>query len=204
MEFLGSASDASCIIRARRRQAYDDSTEFKSKNLHAERRRRQKLSDRLLTLRSLVPIITNMNKASIIEDAITYVEVLQRDVKILSDQLLEMESSSEEKEKQIRIDDQINNADDDQEMKKNGIEEYVEVTKINGKKLWMKIVFEKKLGRFTKLLEAMTYLGFEMTDTNVTTYKGAILVSASVERTYEDTLEVQETKELIQQIIRSI
>ncbi|KAK3188195.1 hypothetical protein Dsin_027756 [Dipteronia sinensis] len=203
MEFLGSASDASCITRARRRQAYDDSTEFKSKNLHAERRRRQKLSDRLLTLRSLVPMITNMNKATIIEDAITYVEVLQRDVKILSDQLLEMESSSEEKEKPIKIDDQIDNADD-QEMKKNGIEEDVEVTKINGKKLWMKIVFEKKRGRFTKLLEAMTYLGFEMTDTNVTTYKGVILVSASVERTYEDTLEVQETRELILQIIRSI
>ncbi|KAK4858942.1 hypothetical protein QYF36_024209 [Acer negundo] len=204
MEFLCSASDASCITRARRRQTYDDSTEFKSKNLHAERRRRQKLSDRLLTLRSLVPIITNMNKASIIEDAITYVEVLQRDVKILSDQLLEMESTSEEKEKTIRIDDQINNADDHQEMKKNGIEEDVEVTKINGKKLWMKIVFGKKRGRFTKLLEAMTYLGFEMTDTNVTACNGAILVSASVERTYEDTLEIQETKELIQQIIRSI
>ncbi|KAK2644294.1 hypothetical protein Ddye_019489 [Dipteronia dyeriana] len=202
MEFLGSASDASCITRARRRQAYDDSSEFKSKNLHAERRRRRKLSDRLLTLRSLVPIITNMNKATIIEDAITYIEVLQRDVKILSDQLLEMESSSEEKEKPIRIDDQINNAAE--EMKKNGIEEDVQVTKISEKKLWMKIVFEKKRGRFTKLLEAMTYLGFEMTDTNVSTYKGAILVSACVERTYEDTLEVQETKELIQQIIRSI
>ncbi|KAL5839752.1 hypothetical protein ACOSQ3_012439 [Xanthoceras sorbifolium] len=199
MEFLGSASGASFITRARRRPAYDDSKEFKSKNLNAERRRREKLSSRLLTLRSLVPLITNMNKATIIEDAISYIEALQRDVKVLSDQLLEMESSSEEREKP-RI-DEINAAE---EMKKNGIEEDVQVTKIDGKKIWMKIIFEKKRGRFTKLLEAMTYLGFEMTDTNVTTYKGAILLSACVERTYGGSLEVEETRELILQIIRGI
>ncbi|KAL5772636.1 hypothetical protein ACOSP7_012243 [Xanthoceras sorbifolium] len=193
MEFLGSASGASFITRARRRPAYDDSKEFKSKNLNAERRRREKLSSRLLTLRSL------MNKATIIEDAISYIEALQRDVKVLSDQLLEMESSSEEREKP-RI-DEINAAE---EMKKNGIEEDVQVTKIDGKKIWMKIIFEKKRGRFTKLLEAMTYLGFEMTDTNVTTYKGAILLSACVERTYGGSLEVEETRELILQIIRGI
>ncbi|KAH7569049.1 hypothetical protein JRO89_XS06G0094500 [Xanthoceras sorbifolium] len=193
MEFLGSASGASFITRARRRPAYDDSKEFKSKNLNAERRRREKLSSRLLTLRSL------MNKATIIEDAISYIEALQRDVKVLSDQLLEMESSSEEREKP-RI-DEINAAE---EMKKNGIEEDVQVTKIDGKKIWMKIIFEKKRGRFTKLLEAMTYLGFEMTDTNVTTYKGAILLSACVERTYGGSLEVEETWELILQIIRGI
>lgn len=43
----------------RKRNFDDDTKEYKSKNLETERRRREKLSSRLLMLRSIVPIITN-------------------------------------------------------------------------------------------------------------------------------------------------
>ncbi|CAN1165910.1 Transcription factor DYT1 [Linum perenne] len=188
--------------------ADDEAKGYKSKNLLAERKRRQKLTDRLHMLRASVPIITNMTKAMIIDDAITYIQELTRNVEVLSDQLEELSDS----EQGCGGSGMISQPDENhgigsgvEGMTHCEIQEEVEVLKIDEKKLWVKIVMEKRRGRFTRLLEAMTRLGLQPIHTNLTTSKGVFLVSFCVEVAYEDVKSiVQRIKELLIQIVRGI
>nr|GEY40201.1 transcription factor DYT1 [Tanacetum cinerariifolium] len=68
----------------------------------------------------------------------------------------------------------------EEKMKKWGIESEVVVTDIDENKLWVKIVLEKKLGGFTKLIEALSMLGIELVNISVTTTKGAVLVTSCI------------------------
>lgn len=52
---------------------------------------------------------------------------------------------------------------------------------MGGNKLRIHIIFEKKRGKFTKLVEDMNARGFVLGDTSVTTLKGATLFSSVLE-----------------------
>ncbi|KAD3068138.1 hypothetical protein R6Q59_017913 [Mikania micrantha] len=63
-----------------------------SKNIVSERNRRKKLNDRLFALRAVVPNITKMNKASIIKDAIDYIQSLHDQESTIQAELIELQS----------------------------------------------------------------------------------------------------------------
>lgn len=78
---------------------------------------------------------------------------------------------------------------------------------MGGNKVQIKIIFKKKRGKFTKLLEALSSLGFQLSYTSITSAKGSILVSSFAEANgliYDDRVAVEEARELLLKIVRSI
>ncbi|XVF69908.1 hypothetical protein PTKIN_Ptkin11bG0118800 [Pterospermum kingtungense] len=63
-----------------------------SKNIVSERNRRKKLNERLFALRAVVPNISKMDKASIIKDAIDYIQELQEQENRIQAEIMELES----------------------------------------------------------------------------------------------------------------
>ncbi|CAL9122262.1 unnamed protein product [Musa textilis] len=68
----------------------------RSKTLISERKRRVRMKEKLYELRSLVPNITKMDKASIVADAVVYLKDLQSEAKKLEEEVSMLESSSRE------------------------------------------------------------------------------------------------------------
>ncbi|KAL8496508.1 hypothetical protein ACS0TY_020278 [Phlomoides rotata] len=65
----------------------------RSRTLISERKRRSRMKEKLYALRSLVPNITKMDKASIVGDAVSYVQDMKMQAKKLKSEIASMECS---------------------------------------------------------------------------------------------------------------
>ncbi|MED6135352.1 hypothetical protein PIB30_045681 [Stylosanthes scabra] len=74
-----------------------------SSHVAAERRRREKLNEKFMTLRSLVPYVTKMDKASILGDTIEYVKQLHEKVKKLEEEDEGRRSGKKRKERAVEV-----------------------------------------------------------------------------------------------------
>ncbi|KAF3432227.1 hypothetical protein FNV43_RR26966 [Rhamnella rubrinervis] len=161
-----------------------------SKNLEAERKRRKKLNERLYVLRSLVPNISKMDKASILKDAVEFVKDLQKQAKELQDELKSECDKAPDKfdyvgkscyGSEISKENQdyypITTNDKAQQM-----EPQVEVSQINGDEFFVKVFCEHRPGGFVKLMEALNSLGLLVSNANVTRFTGLVSNVFKVEK----------------------
>lgn len=79
--------------------------------------------------------------------------------------------------------------------------------KIGERKYWLKITKEKKHGIFTKFMDVMSFMGFEIIDITVATSNGAIIICSSVQILQGlcdgDSVDLQQTKDFLLEVMRS-
>ncbi|KAI3410682.1 BHLH domain-containing protein [Psidium guajava] len=113
----GSFGNQNYVLKAchgGKRVSTDNRLSQTQDHIMAERKRREKLSQRFIALSALVPGLKKMDKASVLGDAIKYLKQLQERVKILEEQTRKrsMESVVFVKKSQV-FDDGMNSSTDE-------------------------------------------------------------------------------------------
>ena len=107
-----SPRDVAATARLRGRGTPQD--ELSANHVLAERRRREKLNERFIILRSLVPFVTKMDKASILGDTIEYVKQLRKRIQDLEAYNRQMEVGQRSRSAEIQ---KSNNSSKEQQQK---------------------------------------------------------------------------------------
>ncbi|WJX28255.1 hypothetical protein P8452_17000 [Trifolium repens] len=170
-----------------------------SKNIVSERNRRKKLNERLFALRSVVPNISKMDKASIIKDAIEYIQHLHEQEKIIQAEIMELESG---------MPNNINpNYDFDQELpvllrskKKRTDQLYdsvnsrnfpievleLRVTYMGENTIVVSLTCSKRTDTMVKLCEVFESLKLKIITANITSFSGRLLKTVFIEGNEEE------------------
>ncbi|XP_061991366.1 transcription factor bHLH35 [Rosa rugosa] len=171
-----------------------------SKNIVSERNRRKKLNERLFALRAVVPNISKMDKASIIKDAIDYIQELHDQEKRIQAEIMDLESGKSKK-------GVIGSSDFEQELpvllrsKKKKIEQLYDsggsrtssievlelrVTYMGEKTVVVSLTCSKRTDTMVKLCEVFESLKLKIITANITAFSGRVLKTVFIEADEEE------------------
>lgn len=172
-----------------------------SKNLVSERRRRKKLNERLYTLRALVPKISKMDKASIVGDAISYVQDLQKQVEDMQTDILTLQAIKDGSSEGLP--GGINDV-----MAPTGVRcipEHkilaLDVSKMEEHTYHLRIHCKKGPGVMVQLTRALEALDFEIVNANLTSVSDHILNTIVVTVKNGEVIKTDELKKMTLDIV---
>ncbi|XP_021277878.1 transcription factor FER-LIKE IRON DEFICIENCY-INDUCED TRANSCRIPTION FACTOR [Herrania umbratica] len=143
----------------------------RSRTLISERRRRGRMKEKLYALRSLVPNITRMDKASIIGDAVRYVQDLQMQATKLKAEIAGLEASltgSERYQEPIDKPVKIRVARNSHPMCKKIMQ--MDMFQVEERGFYIRLVCDKGEGVAVSLYKALeTLTNFKVQNSNLTT-----------------------------------
>ncbi|XP_020235664.1 transcription factor bHLH35 [Cajanus cajan] len=171
-----------------------------SKNIVSERNRRKKLNERLFALRSVVPNISKMDKASIIKDAIEYIQHLHEQEKIIQAEIMELESGMPKKSspsydfelEQLPVvlrskKKRTENLYDSITSRNSPIELLnLQVTYMGEKTVVVSLTCSKRTDTMVKLCEVFESLRLKIITANITSFSGGLLKTVFIEANEEE------------------
>ncbi|KAF9679835.1 hypothetical protein SADUNF_Sadunf06G0056300 [Salix dunnii] len=172
-----------------------------SKNIVSERNRRKRLNERLFALRSVVPNISKMDKASIIKDAIDYIQELHEQERRIQAEILELESGKLKKDpgfgvleqelpgllrsKKKKIDDRCCDFGRSKNISRIELLE-LRVAYMGEKTLLVSLTCSKRTDTMVKLCEVFESLRLKIITANISTVSGRVLKTVFIEADEED------------------
>ncbi|CAJ1941754.1 unnamed protein product [Sphenostylis stenocarpa] len=174
-----------------------------SKNIVSERNRRKKLNERLFALRAVVPNISKMDKASIIKDAIEYIQHLHEQEKRLQAEILDLESGklknpTYELEHDLPILLRSKKRREqlfDSATLKNSPIELIElrVAYMGEKTFVVSLTCSKRTDTMVKLCEVFESLKLKIITANITSFSGTLLKTLFIQadETEKDVLQIK-------------
>ncbi|XP_068643616.1 transcription factor bHLH35-like [Aristolochia californica] len=176
-----------------------------AKNIVSERNRRKKLNDRLFALRAVVPNISKMDKASIIKDAIGYIQELHDDERRIQAEIEELESGRQNTPDIFDL-ERMNTSFTGMKKKRSDQITPIEVLELRVSEVGertsiVSITCSKKTDTMVKLCEVFESLQLKIITANITAFSGRLLKTVFVEA---DDTEKAQLKRKIETAIASL